>query len=219
MNGLLFHSVGPDHYTQMAGLLSWREMRQSLVYLQCTDDDNASLEGHICFKALEEELLTQLAYLENHKIISPPPLFPALEIFFLSACLYKIIWAGCQFGNEIVCARDLFRLKINGSAIKTWELHYLVTIMIMTLAGGVNFTSGVGGGGAFNTYWNASNGNPTSSSISTSIFWQLWKYGFCMRTEPGCCRPAAGGCRWHDVSYMHGRNWVVYQLVLGVAIG
>lgn len=49
---------------------------------------------------------------------------------------------GCQFGNEIVCARESFRLEINGIAIKTWELQYLVTIMIMTLAGGVNFTSG-----------------------------------------------------------------------------
>lgn len=151
MNGLLFHSVGPDHYTQMTGLLSWREMRQSLVYLQCTDDDNASLEGHICFKALEEELLTQLACLENHEIISPPPPFScylALEIHFFYQRVYiKSFERGCQFGNEIVCTRDLFRLKINGSAIKTWELHYLVTIMIMTLAGGVNFTSGVGGGG------------------------------------------------------------------------
>lgn len=51
---------------------------------------------------------------------------------------------GCQFGNEIVCARESFRLEINGIAIKTWELQYLVTIMIMTLAGGVNFR--VGGG-------------------------------------------------------------------------
>lgn len=34
-------------------------------------------------------------------------------------------------------------MEINGIAIKTWELQYLVTIMIMTLAGGVNFTSGV----------------------------------------------------------------------------
>lgn len=46
----------------------------------------------------------------------------------------------CQFGNEIVCARDSFRLEINGNAIKTWE--YLVTIMIMTLAGGVKFAEG-----------------------------------------------------------------------------
>ena len=55
----------------------------------------------------------------------------------------------CQFGNEIVCARESFRLEINGIAIKTLELQYLVTIMIMTLAGGVNFTSCVreGGGG------------------------------------------------------------------------
>lgn len=52
----------------------------------------------------------------------------------------------CQFGNEIVCARKSFRLEINGMAIKTWELQYLVTIMIMTLAGGVNFTSGRRGG-------------------------------------------------------------------------
>lgn len=56
MNGLLFHLVGPEHYTQMTGLLSWKEMRQGLVYFQCTDDDNASLEGHICFRALEEGL-------------------------------------------------------------------------------------------------------------------------------------------------------------------
>lgn len=60
-------------------------------------------------------------------------------------CVYiKSSECWCQFGNEIVCARDLFRLEINGSAIKTLELHYLVTIMIMSLAGGVNFTSGVG---------------------------------------------------------------------------
>lgn len=51
---------------------------------------------------------------------------------------------GCQFGNEIVCARESFRLKINAVAIKTKELKYLVTIMIMTLAGGMNFTSGRG---------------------------------------------------------------------------
>ena len=38
-------------------------------------------------------------------------------------------------------------MEINGIAIKTWELQYLVTIMIMTLAGGVNFTSGVWRGG------------------------------------------------------------------------
>lgn len=56
MNGLLFHLVGPEHYAQMTGLLSWKEMRQGLVYFQCTDDDNASLEGHICFRALEEGL-------------------------------------------------------------------------------------------------------------------------------------------------------------------
>lgn len=57
----------------------------------------------------------------------------------------------CQFGNENVCARESFALEINSMAIKTWELQYLVTIMIMTLAGGVNFTSesraGEGGGG------------------------------------------------------------------------
>lgn len=35
--------------------------------------------------------------------------------------------------------------------LKTCELQYLVTIMIMTLAGGVNFTSGWGwGAGAVN---------------------------------------------------------------------
>lgn len=54
----------------------------------------------------------------------------------------------CQFGNEIVCARESFRLEINGMAIKTWELQYLVTIMIMALAGGVNFTARMGGGGS-----------------------------------------------------------------------
>lgn len=101
MNGLLFHSVGPDHYTQMTGLLSWKEMRQSLVYLQCTDDDNASLEGHICFKALEEEPLPQFACLEITPKLFPSSLFSynlALEmlllllLFFLSACLYKIFF-------------------------------------------------------------------------------------------------------------------------------
>lgn len=59
MNGLLFHLVGPRHYAQMTGLLSGGEMSQGPVYLQCTDDDDddsASLEGHLCFKALEEQL-------------------------------------------------------------------------------------------------------------------------------------------------------------------
>lgn len=42
---------------------------------------------------------------------------------------------GCQFGNEIVCAKGS-RLEINGIAIKTLELQYLVTIMIMAVAGG-----------------------------------------------------------------------------------
>lgn len=64
MNGLLFHLVGPHHYAQMTGLLSGEEMRQGPVYLQCTDDDDSvSLEGRICFKALE--LFLQSARLET----------------------------------------------------------------------------------------------------------------------------------------------------------
>ena len=69
-------------------------MRQGVVYLQCGDDDNASLEGHICFKALEEELrlaLDTVSLLLNHtEIIFLPPFFfscyLALEIllFFIS---------------------------------------------------------------------------------------------------------------------------------------
>lgn len=87
MNGLLFHLVGPHHYAQMTGLLSGEEMRQGPVYLQCTDDDDsASLEGHICLKALEEELFLQPACLQT-MLNSFPPLFfychLALEILLL----------------------------------------------------------------------------------------------------------------------------------------
>lgn len=55
---------------------------------------------------------------------------------------------GCQFGNEIVCLRDSLRLEINGGAIKTRELQYLVTIMIMTLARRCELEAG--GGAAAN---------------------------------------------------------------------
>lgn len=51
MNGLLFHFVGPDHYAQTAGLLSWKEMSRGVVYLQ-SREDNVLVEGHICFKKL-----------------------------------------------------------------------------------------------------------------------------------------------------------------------
>lgn len=54
---------------------------------------------------------------------------------------------GCQFGNEIVCLRDSLRLEINGGAIKTGELQYLVTIMIMTLARRCELHKWSGGGG------------------------------------------------------------------------
>lgn len=98
MNGLLFHFVGPDHYAQTTGLLSWKEMRQGVVYLQCGNDDNASLEGHICFKALEEELrlaLDTVSLLLNHiEIIFLPPFsscYLALEIllFFISVFIWN----------------------------------------------------------------------------------------------------------------------------------
>lgn len=103
MNGLLFHLVGPHHYAQMTGLLSGEEMRQGPVYLQCTDDDDdddsASLEGHICLKALEEELFLQLACLQTMLNSFPPSSSTAIwplryYYYFSSVCLYKIFCVG-----------------------------------------------------------------------------------------------------------------------------
>lgn len=100
MNGLLFHLVGPHHYAQMAGLLSGEEMRQGPVYLQCTDDDDsASLEGHICLKALEEELFLQLVCLQTMLNSFPPSSSTAIwplryYYYFSSVCLYKVFCVG-----------------------------------------------------------------------------------------------------------------------------
>lgn len=84
MNGLLFHLVGPHHYAQMTGLLSGEEMSQGSVYLRCTDDDDsASLEGHLCFNALEEQLFLLP---RNHAELIPLLFFScyfALEILLL----------------------------------------------------------------------------------------------------------------------------------------
>lgn len=46
-----FSPPGPDRYARMTPPLSWKEMRQGVVYLQCGDSDNPSVEGRICFKA------------------------------------------------------------------------------------------------------------------------------------------------------------------------
>lgn len=161
-------------------LVFYLEMRQGIVYLQCWDDDNASVEGHICFKALEELTLTSSWY--NLPASNPywnnspaPPhsflLFGPWDIIIFYQCVYiKSFEGGCQFGNEIVCARESFRLEINGTAIKTWELQYLVTIMIMALAGGINFTSGVGGCRRLLAYapcWKASSSIPLPPSVKT----------------------------------------------------
>lgn len=89
MNGLLLHLLGPHHYAQMAGLLSREEMRQSPVYLQCTDDDDdddgadsASLEGHIWFKAVEEELFLE-TMLNSFPSPSPAVWPPRYYYYFL----------------------------------------------------------------------------------------------------------------------------------------